>query len=132
VNLPENILTNQLELTKNIIKGMNMNSKDLIRDITLSLSSIEPFRVILFGSFAYGEPGPDSDIDLVVVLNKHGFPASYKEKMENHRLVRRILRDINMHAPLDIIVYTIDEWNSFLDTGSSFSKLITEKGKAIA
>lgn len=109
-----------------------MDSKDLIERITMSLSSIKPFKVILFGSFAYGEPGPDSDIDIVVVLNKQGFPSSYNEKMENHRMIRRILRDVNMYAPLDIIVYTIDEWDSFLNTGSSFSRLITEKGKAIA
>jgi len=109
-----------------------MNSNDIIHNIALSLSSIKPFKAILFGSFAYGEPDPDSDIDLVVVLNKKGFPASYNEKMENHRIVRRILRDINRNTALDIIVYTIDEWNLFVETGSSFSKLIVEKGKAIA
>lgn len=109
-----------------------MNSNDIIHNIALSLSSIKPFKVILFGSFAYGEPDSDSDIDLMVVLNKKGFPASYNERMENHRIVRRILRDINKNTALDIIVYTIDEWNLFLETGSSFSKLIVEKGKAIA
>ena len=109
-----------------------MNSRDLIQNIILILSSINPYKVILFGSFAYGEPGPDSDIDLIVILKKEGFPGSYNEKMENHRLVRKVLRDINMHVPLDVIVYTIDEWNAFLDTGSSFSRHVTEKGKAIA
>jgi predicted nucleotidyltransferase len=32
------------------------------------VSGWRPHKVILFGSHAYGEPGPDSDVDLVVVL----------------------------------------------------------------
>jgi predicted nucleotidyltransferase len=28
----------------------------------------QPERIILFGSYAYGNPGPDSDVDLLVVL----------------------------------------------------------------
>lgn len=110
-----------------------MNNSDiLIKNIRENLSSLKPFKVILFGSFAYGEPGDDSDIDLVVVLNKKEYPASYNERMENHRIVRRLLREINRTTPLDIIVYTINEWNSFVETGSAFSRLILEKGKAIA
>ncbi len=109
-----------------------MDRESIIRNITSSLSSLKPYRVILFGSFAYGEPDEESDIDLVVVLNIKGHPSAHTERMENHRVVRRLLRDINSRVPLDVIVYTIDEWNEFLKTGSAFSKLIIEKGKAIA
>jgi uncharacterized protein len=109
-----------------------MNYKEIIPQITERLSTIEPYKALLFGSFADGEPGPDSDIDLIVVLNKRGFPASYGEKMENYRSIRRLLRDINIKAPIDVIVYTIDEWNAFVEIGSSFSRLVIEKGKAIA
>ncbi|HON78931.1 MAG TPA: nucleotidyltransferase domain-containing protein [Spirochaetota bacterium] len=109
-----------------------MNSKEIEKIIAERLESIRPDKAILFGSFAYGQPGEDSDIDLIVVLNKRGFPQSYNEKMENYRLIRRLFRDINEVVPLDIIVYTIDEWNSFIATGSSFSLQILEKGKAIA
>jgi predicted nucleotidyltransferase len=34
------------------------------------VDSFDPLRVILFGSVARGDDGPDSDIDLVVVLDK--------------------------------------------------------------
>ena len=109
-----------------------MDNSDIIFSIAGKLQTINPYKVILFGSFAYGQPGPSSDIDLVIVLNRHGYPADYNERMENYRFIRRLLRDINEQRALDIIVYTIDEWNSFLKTGSYFSRLIVENGKAIA
>jgi uncharacterized protein len=34
-----------------------------------------PNRIILFGSYAYGEPTEDSDVDLLVVLPFEGYPA---------------------------------------------------------
>ncbi len=109
-----------------------MDARELTENIMMSLSELKPFKVILFGSSAYGEPHADSDIDLVVVLNKTGFPLSYSEKMKNHRIVRKLLRDMNRSVPIDVIVFTIDEWNAFIETGSYFSKMIVEKGKAIA
>ena len=32
----------------------------------------QPERIILFGSYAYGQPRPDSDVDLLVVLPFEG------------------------------------------------------------
>jgi predicted nucleotidyltransferase len=32
----------------------------------------QPERIILFGSYAYGNPGPDSDVDFLVVLPFEG------------------------------------------------------------
>ena len=109
-----------------------MNYQDIIQGIATRLSSINPYKAIIFGSYAHGEPSLDSDIDIIVVLNKKGFPADYNEMMENHRTVRKLLRDINRETALDIIVYTIDEWESFIKTGSYFSRVVLEKGKAIA
>ncbi|HOO73549.1 MAG TPA: nucleotidyltransferase domain-containing protein [Spirochaetota bacterium] len=104
----------------------------LINQITDRLHSLNPYKVVLFGSWASGEPHDDSDCDLIVVLSQTGFPLTYREKMENHRLVRRSLRDLNEELPFDVIVYTIDEWNSFIERGSSFSREIIREGKSIA
>lgn len=42
-----------------------------------------PRRVVLFGSHARGEPGPDSDIDLVVVLDDSAPPAALSWRLRN-------------------------------------------------
>jgi len=40
-----------------------------IRDLTsLIAREFNPDRIILFGSYAYGQPGYDSDVDILVVL----------------------------------------------------------------
>ena len=55
------------------------------------LSSLPPEmdvkRAYLFGSYAKGTQREESDIDIIVILNKTGFPKDYNEKMENHRAV---------------------------------------------
>ncbi|HLI51320.1 MAG TPA: nucleotidyltransferase domain-containing protein [Thermomicrobiaceae bacterium] len=61
----------------------------------------DPLRIILFGSFARGEGGRDSDIDLLVVL----------PEVENKRQAAiEVLRSLSGRAvPLDVIVTDPDE-----------------------
>jgi len=46
----------------------------------LELKKTDPFKIILFGSHAYGEPGPDSDVDLLVVTEDDFLPNNFAEK----------------------------------------------------
>jgi len=63
--------------------------QELKREILERLQPLDPERVILFGSYAYGNPTEDSDIDLYVVTKDEFVPATYAEKRE---LVRKISR----------------------------------------
>jgi len=92
------------------------------------LDPLGPKKVILFGSYAHGTPGEDSDIDLIVVLDKEAIPATYKERMTNRLLVRRALDALNRKYALDLLVYTIPEWKEFQDLGSAFSREVTSRG----
>jgi uncharacterized protein len=104
------------------------DNRTYIPKIVDSLKGINPSKVILFGSYAYGVPHKDSDIDLIIVLNKKGMAKSYKERKENRTIVAGKLLDIEEQMPLDTLVYTIDEWECFLNNDSSFSTLINQKG----
>mgnify|MGYP000386243254 FL=1 len=66
-----------------------MEIQELKREILERLQPLDPERVILFGSYAYGNPTEDSDIDLYVVTKDEFVPATYAEKRE---LVRKISR----------------------------------------
>ena len=47
-----------------------------IRDWSRQLvKQFKPERIILFGSYAYGKPGKDSDVDLLVVLRHESVAA---------------------------------------------------------
>ena len=59
--------------------------------------AVDPAEVILFGSVARGEDGPDSDIDLLVVF-EHIEPA------EKRPMMARIRSAIETFAPVDVIV----------------------------
>jgi len=62
----------------------------------------DPEKIILFGSHARGTPGPDSDVDLLVVLPISG------SKRQRQVDIRLALHDIRV--PKDIIVSTPEEF----------------------
>ncbi len=103
-------------------------SDELRRRIRESLAPLGPEKVIVFGSYAEGEPDQDSDIDLVVVLNSDETPRTYRERKMNRLLVRRALDALNRQYPPDLIVYTRPEWRCVQDSGSAFSREIASQG----
>lgn len=61
------------------------------------VTACDPLRVILFGSVARGEDGPDSDIDVLVVLPE-------VDRARRHELVARLRRAITAPVPVDVFV----------------------------
>jgi len=75
---------------------------DLIVEMTDRIvRKFNPLKVILFGSRARGEPRPDSDVDLLVVL------PEIEDKRGAAVEIRRALRDLPVSK--DIVVATPDE-----------------------
>src|SRR5438094_4218629 len=80
-----------------------------------------PQKIILFGSYAYGTPHEDSDVDILVVM-----PA----RNEIDQAVR-IDRAIDPLFPLDLIVCTPKNLAWRLNEGDSFLREIVTKGKVL-
>lgn len=104
------------------------HSHPFISSAIQKLRTIKPYKIILFGSRAYGKPNEDSDIDLIVVLNQRGISKTYREKQEKRKLVHKELLPIEREVSLDTLVYTRDEWTEFLKQQSAFSKLVNREG----
>lgn len=83
----------------------------------------QPERIILFGSFAWGNPTEDSDADLFIVKN------DVENPLEAIREVNRIIykRDI----PVDILVYTQDQAKKREEMGDPLVREILMKGKVL-
>jgi len=62
----------------------------------------KPVKVILFGSYAKGTAGPDSDVDLLIVMAVRG--SRHKKAVE----IGVALHDIEI--PKDVIVVTPEEF----------------------
>ena len=78
----------------------------------------QPAKIILFGSYAYGERHADSDVDILVVM-----PA--RNQIDQ---AVRIDREIDPPFPLDLIVRAPKTLDSRLKEGDSFLREIVAKG----
>lgn len=99
--------------------------------IVEKLKTLQPYKIILFGSYAYGHPDAESDVDLLVVLNSDETPQSFRENIANKLLVRNILWDLNRKISIDLIVHTKPMYQKFNAMGSMFSKEIAQQGKVL-
>jgi len=84
------------------------------------VASFAPEKIILFGSHAYGNATPDSDLDLLVIMETD-LPAA-----ERNRKISRLLRP--RHLPVDIVVRNPQEIQRSLRRVDSFVHEILEKG----
>jgi uncharacterized protein len=84
---------------------------------------LRPEKIILFGSYAYGKPTPDSDVDLLVIMET--------EKQSNDRTweVARLL--IPRPFPVDILVRTPAEIEQAFAKGDFFIKEIVTQGQVL-
>jgi predicted nucleotidyltransferase len=99
-------------------------SKTLPQAVKKIAETLKPEKIILFGSYAYGHPTPDSDVDLLVIMKTR---ATQKER---YLAVSRVLRP--RQFPIDIIVRNPDEINKALkNKGNFFIREIVEKGKVL-
>ena len=87
-----------------------LNIETVKQNIIKKLKPLHPNKIILFGSYAYGMPNENSDLDILVIMN------NYKNKWDEKEKIRKVLRDIRI--PKDILVenenfflsHSTDDW----------------------
>ena len=109
-----------------------MNDIDqLIVNITDTLKNEGVEKIILFGSYAYGKPKEDSDLDIIVVTCDNYMPSTNREKMELHHKYNLLIRNFRKVIPIDMLVYTKLMYNTMQESGSLFTNEINRKGKVL-
>jgi uncharacterized protein len=84
--------------------------------------TFRPAQIILFGSYAYGSPGPDSDVDLLVVMPYAGHPA-YQ--------TAAILSAVSPSFPVDVVVRDPGELQKRIALGDFFLREVVERGQVL-
>jgi len=82
----------------------------------------QPERVVLFGSYAYGKPGPDSDVDLLVIMPHQGHSAVQAAEIRNR---------IRAGFPLDLIVRSPKEIQRRVAMNDFFITEILDQGETL-
>ena len=110
---------------------MDATTRSLVDEIVTRLAPLAVSRVILFGSHAQGRGTGDSDLDLLVVLDRDDLPQTYGQKTNLYLSVLRPLRDIRKRSPLDVIVHTKAMYHRFLAMDSAFAREIRNTGVTV-
>jgi predicted nucleotidyltransferase len=80
-----------------------------------------PLSLYIFGSYAWGTPTKESDLDLLVVVESSS-KKPYKRAIEGIRALR------GLGLAKDILVYTKDEFNQLTKDISSLSYKVEKEG----
>lgn len=101
---------------------MNSMINQLVEEIKAGYS---PEKIILFGSYAWGSPDADSDIDLLII--KESEKPFHKRWSDVCRLVSRIRKGVAFSP----FVVTPDELRERLEMGDPFFKKIIKEGEVL-
>lgn len=105
---------------------MTWQKEQELNQITRSIvNRFNPYKVILFGSYAQDEEGLGSDYDLFVVQK-----TIRNRQIDEVRKIRRALSE-NRKTGVDLIVWSIDEYNSGLRQKNVFLRKILKEGKEL-
>ncbi|MEK7404304.1 MAG: nucleotidyltransferase domain-containing protein [Acidobacteriota bacterium] len=94
--------------------------EEMVRRI---VESFRPEKIILFGSYARGTAGPDSDVDLLVVAAASG--AKRKLAVQ----IYRVLAGVGL--PKDVIVVTLEEVEKYRDLPGTVIWPALREGKVL-
>ena len=104
---------------------MNPITREKIQQVVDKIvKEYQPEKIILFGSWAWGEPHEDSDVDFFIVKE------SQERRIDRERELRKKLYG-NKFPPLDLLIYTPEEIKRRLSIEDFFVKDILEKGKIL-
>ena len=101
---------------------------DVKHKIIEALKSLDPEKIILFGSHAYGDPQEESDIDLFIIKNVD------KEQVRDYRLKTKKLlwqQFRNQNIRFGVLVDSEDRINERIIIGDRFYEEIYNNGQVI-
>ena len=108
-----------------------MENYSYIDQLLEALLQSDPYRIILFGSYAKGTADENSDIDLVVILDNNDVAKTYNERLKKKLYINKLVRKINYKIALDILVYSREEYKIIKNYGNYFIDEIEKTGKIL-
>lgn len=96
----------------------------LLREVVQRIvQAVDPDKIVLFGSYAYGHPHRDSDLDILVIM------PSDKPRWQRAIPLYEALRGLLL--PKDLVVYTPEEVEEWADVPQAFVTTAMRKGRVL-
>ena len=90
-------------------------SETVLQEITQKIASdFHPEQIILFGSYAYGNPDANSDVDLLVIMDTDARPAERSAQIMRTCRPRYVSMDILVRTPEEI-AQRLEGFDPFLE-----------------
>ncbi len=106
----------------NIYKRKRIPQKAIDQVVEQIVEKFKPQKIILFGSYARGNPRPESDVDLLVVMDT---------KLKDVRQAIEICQQIEYRFGLDLIVHTPKYLAERVKQGDWFLRDVLKEGKVL-
>lgn len=104
----------------------NRKMRKLIQEIVDQIKrEYQPEKIILFGSYAYGKPTRDSDIDLFIIKDTD------KRRVDRFVEVKRLIYDPGRRISISPLVYTPEELEQRLALGDDFVEEVLTRGEVL-
>jgi predicted nucleotidyltransferase len=102
-----------------------MTGEELISEAGRRLGQAAPdAQIVLFGSHARGDAGPESDLDFLVI------EAKVQSRHQESLRLRRTLRGMNV--PADVIVVTSEQVEEWRDVQGTLIHEALQEGRVLA
>ena len=88
------------------------------------VEGLQPEQIILFGSYAYGQPSEGSDLDIMIIVPESSEPAHRREQ-KAYACVGAI------GVPKDLLVLTREEFEKQARVVTSLARRVKEKGEVL-
>jgi len=105
------------------VKKSNSDIEIIKKEIVNRLKMLKPKKIILFGSFASGNPDENSDLDICVV------GSDGLHKMDRKKAIRKLLSDFNIAK--DILTPSEKEFEFYKNEFGSVYMDIHKKGEVL-
>ncbi len=103
---------------------MSIDYEQEIKNVTEQIiEKYKPAKIILFGSAARGQFGPDSDADFLIIKKETPYYGADR--------IRELSEMIDRNIPLDLLIYRPEEFEKRLALGDPFLKSVLKEGKVL-
>jgi len=102
-----------------------MITPEVIEEVKKRLVQVyNPLEIYLFGSYAWGNPDEQSDLDLLIVIEK-------SDEKRHKRSIHAADSLWDLKIPKELLVYTKDEFARDVKDATTFCHMVKEEGKLL-